>query len=244
MTSTERRPGLRLRWVLWHLLFSGLVAAAAWALIRGLWYPDGYGDLMGGPLLLLLLVGVNLVLGPLLTGLVADPTKSRRALALDLSVIAALQLAALGYGLWVTAQARPVHTVLAVDRLDVVSAFEVEAGDVSWTGPKEFRLRLPDDGPGRTRALDVELAGGNLAAMPEYLVPSDPAAVLAQARPLDVLRTRHPQIGPQLDAALARLGADEAALRWLPVRTRFGFQTALVDAASGRLRGFVAQDPY
>ncbi len=244
MTSTERRPGLRLRWVLWHLLFSALLAAGAWALIRGLWYPDGYGDLMGGGMLLVLLVGVNAVLGPLLTGLVADPGKSRRALALDLSVIAALQVAALVYGLWVTAQARPVFTVLAIDRLDVVSAFEVDADTVPWTGPREHRLRLPTDDAGRTRALEVELSGGNLAAMPEYLAAPDPAAVLAQARELAVLRTRHPQASPAIDAALARLGAPEDHLRWLPVRTRFGHQTALVDARSGALRGFVAQDPY
>lgn len=244
MTSSDRPAGLRLRLVLWHLLFSVVLAGAAWGLIRGIWYPGGYGALMGGDMLIVLLVGVNAVLGPVLTGLVADPLKSRRSLLLDLGVIAALQVAALGYGLSVTAQARPVFTVLAIDRLDVVSAFEVDAAEVSWTGPREFRLRIPPDGPGREQALAIELSSGNLAAIADYLAPPDPAAVLAQARPLEVLRTRHPEAGALIDAAVARHGGDAQALRWLPVRTRFGFQTALVDAASGALRDFVAQDPY
>ncbi|MGH8267790.1 MAG: TfpX/TfpZ family type IV pilin accessory protein, partial [Steroidobacteraceae bacterium] len=61
-----------------------------------------------------ILVVVDVVLGPTLTLIVANPGKRRRALARDIAVIVTLQLAALAYGgvtLWL---GRPLYYTFSV----------------------------------------------------------------------------------------------------------------------------------
>ena len=50
-----------------HLLISLFVAALAAVLVFGLWYPNPYRDLSGGRTLFSMVVGVDVVLGPLIT---------------------------------------------------------------------------------------------------------------------------------------------------------------------------------
>ena len=69
----------------------GLVAALAVALVFGIWYPMPYWYLAGGQDLLVLMLSVDLVLGPVLTSVAASPGKTTRHLAMDVTVIAALQ---------------------------------------------------------------------------------------------------------------------------------------------------------
>ena len=60
-----------------HLLVSALLAAALAAVIFRIWYPPPYDALAGGRLLFLLLVGVDVVCGPLLTLLMYTRRKTR-----------------------------------------------------------------------------------------------------------------------------------------------------------------------
>jgi hypothetical protein len=62
-------------------------------LMLAVWYPQHYFAAMGGTTLILLLIGVDVVIGPLITLIVFDPKK--KSLRFDLAVIAVLQLGAL-----------------------------------------------------------------------------------------------------------------------------------------------------
>ena len=109
-----------------HLAISALIALAAAALVFGLWFPGLYRLMSGGQSLFVLVVSVDVVLGPLLTLAVFDRTrKSIRHLRMDLLVIALLQTAALGYGLHTVMAVRPVALVFEVDRFRVVTAADV-----------------------------------------------------------------------------------------------------------------------
>ena len=79
-----------------HLALSAAIGVAVVALMLALWYPQPYFAAMGGDTLILLLIGVDVVIGPLITLIVFDPKK--KSLRFDLAVIAVLQLAALVYG--------------------------------------------------------------------------------------------------------------------------------------------------
>lgn len=107
-----------------HLAISAAVAVVVLALLLLVWYPQPYFRLAGGAGLMLILIGVDVVMGPLLTLIVFDPAK--KSLKLDLAVIAALQVAALAYGITVIAQARPVFVVFAGDRFTVVAANQID----------------------------------------------------------------------------------------------------------------------
>ena len=91
--------GRRSRAAGWHLLISAAVAALAAALVFGLWYPGAYRHLSGGRGLFILVVTVDVILGPLLTFAVFNLKKGWPHLRRDLAIIGVIQLAGLAYGL-------------------------------------------------------------------------------------------------------------------------------------------------
>jgi hypothetical protein len=109
-----------------HFSFSLLVASICAAVVFGLWYPYPYRELSGGLELFLLIILVDVVCGPLLTAVMFNPVKPRKELACDLIIVAIIQLAALGYGVYTLALARPVYIVFEVDRFNVISAIDVD----------------------------------------------------------------------------------------------------------------------
>ena len=136
-----------------HLGISALIAVLVIFAMLFFWYPQPYFRASGGQGLMLLLIGVDVVIGPLLTLIVFDPRK--KYLKLDLAVIAALQFTALAYGTSVMFDARPVYVSFAGDRFELVEAGAIEAAQLaeanaefrtlSITGPRVVGTRLPTD---------------------------------------------------------------------------------------------------
>lgn len=79
-----------------HLLISTLVVGTVVGVVYWLWYPEPTFGIVGVLPIILMLVGIDLVLGPLLTMIVYKHGKP--GLKFDLSVIALVQIAALVYG--------------------------------------------------------------------------------------------------------------------------------------------------
>ena len=104
--ASRLRPALRA--AVWHMCLSIAVAALVAFLVFGFWFPDALRHLAGGADLFWLIVGVDVVCGPLLTLVLASPSKSPRERWLDFSLIGAIQLAALAYGMYSVWVARPV----------------------------------------------------------------------------------------------------------------------------------------
>src|SRR4029078_12975478 len=101
-----------------HLSISLLIGLIVGALLFGVWYPPPYFHAAGADQLVLLLVSVDIVLGPLLTLVVFKSGKW--GLKFDLTLIAVMQTIALVYGLSVVLRSRPVFLVAAVDRFVLV----------------------------------------------------------------------------------------------------------------------------
>lgn len=224
-----------------HLAGSAIVVGAVAAVVFGVWYPGPLRDLSGGLTLFLILAGVDVALGPLLTAVVFDPAKSRRELRLDLGVIVVVQLCALGYGVWTMAAARPVLLAFEVDLFRVVTAVDVveeqisEAPEalrpLSWSGPRLIATARPD-GSRTVEATLLGMSGIHLAMQPRYWVPFEDqrSDVVARSRPLgdlpEALRRRVPddlQLWP--GASLP----PSAELRWLPVLSSRSSRTLFVD---------------
>ena len=116
-----------------HLTLSLTIAALAGALVFGVWYPYPYREISGGRELFLLLVTVDVILGPLMTLAVFNRVKPWPVLRRDLIVIAIVQLMALSYGLWIVCVARPVHMVFEYNRFSVVHAIEIPPEELAKT---------------------------------------------------------------------------------------------------------------
>lgn len=239
-----------------HLGASAAVASLAGLLVFALWYPYPYRSVSGGRELFLILAAVDVILGPLVTLVIFNRAKPRRELVLDLSVVACIQLAALGYGLWTVAVARPVHLVFEFDRLRVVHGVDVPeellpqtpAGvkALPWTGPTLLAVRPFRNADESASATLAALQGVQIAARPDFWQPWDQARprVQAAAQPVAALQRRKPAAAPVLDAALARIGRDAAQTRYLPLVSRKLAWVAFIDPATGDLVGFAPLDPF
>src|SRR4026207_2238884 len=102
-----------------HFIATALLAACAAALIFLIWYPDPFQAMVRGTELFLLVVGCDLALGPLLSFVVFNRKKTRRALMVDYTFIAIVQIAGIVYGVYTVAELRPAYVAFATDRLQV-----------------------------------------------------------------------------------------------------------------------------
>lgn len=233
-----------------HLGISVAVGLAVLALLLLVWFPGVYFEIMGASHLILVMLGVDIVLGPLITLIIFNPKK--KSLPFDLAVIALLQVSALAYGMYTMALARPVFVLFAVDRFDVSSAAEIEPAHLeqgrqpqfrtlSWTGPVVAAAKSPTDREERKQLLFSSLAGVDLKNLPKYFVPYTElqAQALERSRPLDTLRKLSADNGPAVDAFLADHGRTADTVHWLPMTGKRGDAAVMMDAQSGAVLGMI-----
>lgn len=217
---------LRLKAFLVHLGCSLAIALVTLGLVYGLWYPDHLHRALGVTSVFLLLLTVDVIIGPLLTLLVYKPGK--KTLKFDLAVIVLLQLAALGYGLWTVAQGRPAWLVFNADRFDVVQVVDIDARRLeeaqseyrspSWLGPRWVAAVRPDDAERRGEILFETLQGGpDIAQRPEQYRPLDALAEQLRRRAQPLERLKQFNDPEEIEKRLA--GRSEAA-GWLPLKAR------------------------
>lgn len=239
-----------------HFLLSLVVAALSALLVFGLWYPYPYREISGGRELFLLVVTVDVILGPLITLAIFDRRKPWSALRRDLAVVVLLQLSALGYGLWTVAMARPVHLVFEIDRFRVVHAIDVPDELVSqaphginarpYTGPSVLGTRPFKSGQEQADMTIAALQGVQLGFRPDLWQSYDASrdAVLKAAKPVKLLKERFPDHIDQIDQALQRSGAVASTAFYLPLASRKDFWTVLLDGRNGDILGFVPVDSF
>jgi hypothetical protein len=239
-----------------HLGISLCIAALAALLVFTAWYPWPYREVSGGRELFLILVSVDVILGPLITLAVFDRRKPARELVTDLSIVGVIQLAALAYGLWSVAVARPVHLVFEVDRLRVVHAVDIPEELLAqtppgirpepWTGPTMLAVRPFRDAAEQGTVTLQALQGIQLAARPDLWQPWAAARdrVLAAAHSVEALERKLPMQAGLIDAALQRAGRDARHTLYLPVVSRKIAWTAFVDPKTAQVVGFAPLDSF
>lgn len=239
-----------------HLGISLLIAVLAALLVFALWYPYPYREISGGRELFLIVIVVDVILGPLITFTVFNRNKPRSELVRDLGVVGLIQLAALAYGLWTVAVARPVHLVFEFDRFRVVHAIEVPEELLTQTpagihalplrGPTVLAVRPFRDAKEETDATLMALQGIHLSARPDLWESYAQAGprVLAVAKPVAELRQRFPQQGIMIDGAIAKTGLPDRDLLFLPMVGRNTYWTVLLDANTAEMRGFLPLDSF
>jgi hypothetical protein len=247
----------RPRAFLTHLGFSTAIVAAVCAVIFFVWYPYPYFQATGAWNVLRVLIGVDLVLGPLLTLVVFKPGK--RGLKGDLAIIAAVQLAALGYGSTVIYRERPYFTVFAVDRFFVLARQDVDPAQVAAAraagridakplrGPLLVVANRPADEAGRQRLLDETVFGNqpDIERRPEYWQRfTDEAPQVVEHRiPLAELRAARPEAAPRIAALTRTLGVTEEQIGFLPLIAK-NRDLSLVVGATGTPLGVLDVDPW
>jgi hypothetical protein len=223
-----------------HLLICVVIAATVIAVMLGVWYPGPLFEAAGGTGMLYILVGVDVILGPLLTLIVFKSGK--RGMKFDLAVIGLVQAAALAYGVHIVFLARPAFIVFVKDRFELPTVVDLDPAQLAlakypqfrspgWTGPELAAADMPTDPKERDRLIDAALAGFDLQHFPRYYVPyaDRTKEVLAQAMTIARLRTAEPASAKAVDAYLASSGTREGDVRAMMLRTRFAWVVVLLD---------------
>lgn len=205
-----------------HLVVSALVAGAVAALVFGVWYPSPYDKLAGGQSLFWLVMGVDVVCGPLLTLVIFNPAKPRAELVRDIGLVILIQLGALAYGLNSVAQARPVWLAFEGSRFRVVSVPDLadqkleEAPEslrqLSWTGPKLLGVKLIDaTDPRLQESLFQSLGGLHPSFRPSRWRPYEEMAFELRTvlQPMDQLIAKQPSKETLIREALKGIDLDK-----------------------------------
>ena len=168
-----------------HLLTSATVLTLILGSLYFGWYrwPGWY--LTDVTKVIVVMVCVDVVLGPTLTLIIANKNKPRRELARDIGIIAFVQLCALGYGsvsLW---NGRPMYYAFSEIVLQLVQAYDIDANEARlgreqnpalaphWYNlPRWIWAPLPKDADTRQQIVAAAVGGGDdVISMPRYFKP-------------------------------------------------------------------------
>lgn len=235
-----------------HLACSALVGLVVLVVITQWWIPAPYFQAMGTTRLILLILAVDVVLGPLLTLVVFNLAKPE--LKRDLGIIAILQVCAFSYGIYAATQARPVYLTLAVDRFEIVTRAEVDANELKsapesfhelrWGQPGLAWAKQPDD-PKEREALmfSAVQAGIDLKHFLRHYQPFEEARDLVQqkAKPLAQLSAFNPSNVVQ---PLIERYASRPEVLYLPVQGKQRDLVALVDSKAMALIEVLELQPW
>lgn len=233
-----------------HLGASFAVALCAVVVVFLLWYPAPLHVATGVTAIFLILLGVDVVIGPMLTLLVYKPGK--KTLHMDLSIIIALQLTAFAYGMWTVSQGRPAWLVFNADRFDLVRVNEIDTRDLS-TAPPEYRtpnlsgplwvsaMRPPSAETRNTILMESLFAGVDVYHRPQLYQPLDQAtsSIRDKARPLSELDQYNPP--EQTADTLARWPEADA---WLPLKANARSMVVLLSNNASTPLAIVSLNPW
>ncbi|WOO34203.1 TfpX/TfpZ family type IV pilin accessory protein [Diaphorobacter limosus] len=243
-----------------HLGASAVVAAVVAWLVFGLWYPAPYAALAGGFALFGLVVMVDAVCGPLMTLVVFDRRKPCSELARDIGIIVTLQFAALAYGLYSLAAARPIFLSYEGNRFRVVSMSDVDVDkwpetrpefrSPGYGGPRMVGAKLTEaTDPNFPQSVTASLQGLHPSFRPDRWVPyeSQKTTLQAELKPMATLKAKHPQAAASIDATLTLKGLTDDSAGYLPLDAEKASPAdwvVIVERASGQPRAFLPLDGW
>lgn len=226
-----------------HLLLSIFIVATIFAIMYLLWYPKGYFTIMGGKVLVALIGGVDIFLGPLLTFVVFKSGK--KSLKFDLFCIGAMQIAALTYGTYVMFEARPVFTVFNKDRFQIAAVVDIvdyelakakspQLRQLSVTGPKLVAIGEPD------KKNKKEVIFAMMESESAYRYPklfneynAHKSEVVKAGKPLAGLAEVSSENKSVITKFISKSNRPESDFLYLPISSELANMSAIVDAKTG-----------
>ena len=238
-----------------HLVFSALIAFTVILAAVLVWYPDYLLDLTGAKKIFLMIVAVDVCIGPILTFIVFN--KKKKELGRDLYIIFFIQICALVYGIYTVATARPVYIVFSVDRFELVQANDISKQNLKNATIKEFK-KLPLLSPkwvGTIRPTDKQekedllfsasSGGYDIAQLPKFYSDLSDSAdeIKKRSVPLKVLEQFNQDNKNKVKNLLKRF-PDENKYGYLPLAGKKASLTAIIDGETGKVIEIINLNPW
>jgi hypothetical protein len=168
-----------------HLLSSATVLTLILGSLYLGWYRWPGWHLTDVKTVVLVMVGVDVVLGPTLTLIIANKNKPSRELVRDIGIIVTVQLCALIYGsvsLW---NGRPLYYTFSENILQLVQAYDIDAAEAEagrrqnpglaphwYSLPRWIWAPLPQNAEESKKIVVSAVTGGDdVTSMPKYFKP-------------------------------------------------------------------------
>lgn len=240
----------RKKFVLRHLLLSLLVASFIMAIVFFMWYPYPLGKATGVTRIFLMVVGVDIILGPLLTWLVYK--EGKKTLIFDLTIIILIQISALCFGIYHIAQGRPTWIVYSVNRFELVRNNEIYTKNiqqaqrkyqqVSWLKPNFVAIEFAKDSKRRSQDMFDEILGGvEISQRPERYVDLLKVKQQIQKRTLDLNLLYQFNDKAVVQKILANY---PQATGFVPLKANAVDMTVLIDKKTGQVVEIVDLRPW
>ena len=226
----------RLKFFLSHLAISAIIAFLAIIIVFCVWYPFPLAKAIGVTYIFLMLLAIDIIVGPVLGFIVYK--EGKKSLKMDLGVIIIIQLAALFYGIYSIFEGRPAWLVYNVDRFELVRNNEIVENNIadampqfqhpSNLKPQYAAVQFSKNVKQRNDEMFAEALGGiSLAQKPERYVDFSHAQAKIQQRmqPLSILEQYNEQTVVQ-----AIVKKYPQAIGFVPLKAVNVDMTVLVDA--------------
>lgn len=225
----------RLKFFLNHLFISFLIALLVVGLVFFIWYPAPFAKAVGVTYIFLMMLVIDVIVGPLLGLLVYK--EGKKTLKFDLMVIIVIQIAALCYGIYSVEQGRPAWLAYNVDRFELVRKNDIiqdnlkkgrpEFQHVSWFKPQYVAVNFAKDVKQRNDDMFAEVLGGvSLTQKPERYVDFAQAKeqIQKRAQKLELLQQYNNKT--DVEKILAKY---PQATAFLPMKANAVDMTVLID---------------
>ena len=240
----------RLNFFLSHLLLSFLVALLVIGLVFFIWYPSPLATAVGVMHIFLMLLVIDVILGPLLGLLVYK--EGKKTLKFDLGVIIFIQIVALCYGVFSIEQGRPAWLVYNVDRFELVRKNELVDTNIqqaqqqfqqpSWFKPQYVATEFAKDTQQRNDDMFAEVFSGiSIAQRPERYVELTRAKTQIQQRVLPLVELQQYNPKTDVEKTLAKYPKADA---WLPLKANAVDMVVLVNKESASIIKIVDLRPW
>jgi hypothetical protein len=231
-----------------HLLASSVALSSILGALYFGWYrwPGWY--LTDVVHVVMVMAGVDIVLGPLLTLIVARSSKPRRELMRDIAMIVAVQLCALVYGTVSLWSGRPLYYAYSETILQLVQAYDIDANESAlgikqnpdlaphwYSLPRWIWAPLPQDKDTAAKIVTSAVTGGDdVTSMPRYFKPWDQGlpVLRTQLKKVDAVPYFAPKDKNTLKARMAAAGLAADQPNCMPLTGRGRPLLAVFDPAS------------
>lgn len=212
-----------------HLAISLLIAFLIIGLVFFIWYPSPLAKAAGVTHIFLMLMIIDVIVGPLL-GLVIYK-QEKKSLKFDLFVIIFIQISALSYGVYSIAQGRPVAVIYSVDRFELIQANDIvsatEKKSLPWLGPQFAAVKYSTDPKQKNNETFAEVFGGvSLAQRPERYISLTEVKSDIQQATQDVNLLKNFNASASVAAVLNKY---PGATTWLPLKSNTLDMVVLLD---------------
>jgi hypothetical protein len=236
-----------------HLATSATVLTIVLGLLYLGWYHWPGWHLADVGHVVLVMIGVDVVVGPLLTFVVAKSSKPRRELTRDIAIIAAIQLCALSYGTVSLWHGRPLYYAFSETVLQLVQAYDIDASEWTlgneknpelaphWSSlPRWIWAPLPQDKEESEKIVTAAITGGDdVTSMPRYFKPwaQGAAALRTQLKIVDKVGYFPSSEKKKLKAMMQAAGIPSDRANAIPLTGRGYPLLAVFDPTDLRLLG-------